>query len=205
MLGFEGLFERLSRRVENMLFRAVVRRVRLTEGSGAMIAQVSGRAGETPDDVLIMQPYGFDHYPLPIDGNGQGAEMMALQVERNLLLGLPPMDRRHRAKSGVEVPGETGLYDDQGQTFTFKRGKQAVLRTKVLRVVATEKIIFETPEGEFTQDVKIGGNLRVAKDITDQTDGGNQQTVAGMRGVYNGHDHAENDNGGPTAPPNQGM
>jgi phage gp45-like len=201
----DGLFNRLARRVENMLFRAVIRRVRLTDGSSAMIAQVSGRAGETPDDVLIMHHYGFDQFPLPVDENGRGAEMMALQVERNLVVGLPPMDRRHRSKSGVTSPGETGMYDDQGQTFTFKRGEQAVLTTKVLRVVATEKIIFETPEGEFTHDVKIGGNLTVAQDITDQTAGLNTQTVAGMRSVYNGHDHPENDDGGPTGSPNQDM
>lgn len=201
----DGLFDRLSRRVENMLFRAVIRRVRLTDGAGAMIAQVSGRAGETPDDVLIMHHYGFDQYPLPVDENGRGAEMMALQVERNLVVGLPPMDRRHRSKSGVSAPGEVGLYDDQGQTFTLKRGQVAVLETKVLRIVATEKIIFETPEGEFTQNVKIGGSLDVAKDITDQTANSNTQTVAGMRSVYNGHTHPENDNGGPTGTPNQDM
>lgn len=202
---FEDILNRLSRRVENMLFRAVIRRCRLTEGSGAMIAQASGRAGETPDDVLIMHHYGFDQYPLPVDANGRGAEMLALQLERNLVVGLPPMDRRHRSKSGVSAPGEVGLYDDQGQTFTFKRGEEAVLTTKVLRVVATEKIIFETPEGEFTQNVKIGGNLEVAQDITDQTDDGNTRTVAGMRSVHNGHNHPENDNGGPTGSPSQEM
>ena len=86
---FDTLFERLARRVENMLFRAVVRRVRFTEGQGAIIAQVSGRSGETPDDVLIMQPYGFDHFPLPVEGGGRGAEMIALQLERNLVVGFP--------------------------------------------------------------------------------------------------------------------
>ncbi|WP_430470083.1 phage baseplate assembly protein domain-containing protein [Thalassospira lucentensis] len=202
---FDTLFERLARRVENMLFRAVVRRVRFTEGQGAIIAQVSGRSGETPDDVLIMQPYGFDHFPLPVEGGGRGAEMIALQLERNLVVGLPPMDRRHRPKSGVSDAGEVGIYDDQGQRFTLKRGKQAVLETDILRVVATQKIIFETPLGEFTQDVDIGGKLTVGGDITDQTVTGNTQTVAGMRSVYNGHDHAENDNGGPTSTPNQEM
>ena len=80
-----------------------------------------------------------------------------------------------------------------------------MLETDILRVVATQKIIFETPLGEFTQDVDIGGKLTVGGDITDQTVTGNTQTVAGMRSVYNSHDHAENDNGGPTSAPNQEM
>jgi hypothetical protein len=51
----------------------------------------------------------------------------------------------------------------------------------------------------------VVGQATVGGDITDQAGSGNTRTVAGMREVYNGHEHPENDNNGPTDPPNQGM
>jgi phage baseplate assembly protein gpV len=72
-------------------------------------------------------------------------------------------------------------------------------------------VLVNCPDVEFTGNVKIGGNLEVVGqatvggDITDQAGSGNTRTVAGMREVYNGHEHPENDNNGPTDPPNQGM
>ncbi|WP_168184907.1 phage baseplate assembly protein [Thalassospira sp. MCCC 1A01428] len=201
----EYLLERLTRRVENMLFRAVVRYVRLSEQGGARVAQVAGRAGETPDDVTVMLPYGFDHIPHPVDASGRGAEMIALMVERNLVVALPAMDRRHRAQSGASENGEISLYDDQGQRITLKRGRKALIETDILHIVAANKVIITAPLAEFSGNVTIGGNLTVAGDITDQTGAGNARSMAGMRETYNGHDHAENDNGGPTGTPNQEM
>ncbi|PKR50759.1 phage baseplate assembly protein [Thalassospira marina] len=201
----EYLLERLTRRVENMLFRAVVRYMRLSEQGGARVAQVAGRAGETPDDVTVMLPYGFDHIPLPVDGSGKGAELIALTVERNLVVAFPAMDRRHRAQSGASENGEISLYDDQGQRITLKRGRVILAETDVLHIVAANKVTVDAPLAEFSGNVTIGGNLTVADDITDRTGAGNARSMAGMRETYNGHDHAENDNGGPTGTPNQEM
>ncbi|OSQ42279.1 hypothetical protein THS27_14720 [Thalassospira sp. MCCC 1A01428] len=115
------------------------------------------------------------------------------------------MDRRHRAQSGASENGEISLYDDQGQRITLKRGRKALIETDILHIVAANKVIITAPLAEFSGNVTIGGNLTVAGDITDQTGAGNARSMAGMRETYNGHDHAENDNGGPTGTPNQEM
>jgi|GEM_PF-370920 len=208
----DGLFQRLSRRVENMLFRAVIRYAKQTSRGGAIIAQVAGRSGDTLDDVVIFEGYGFSHRPLPAGANGQGAETIVLQLERNMAVALPPMDRRHRSKSGVVEPGEVGLYDDQAQRITLKRGRKIVIDgADFLDALIATKVLVDCPDVEFTGNVKIGGNLEVAGsavvggDITDRAAFGNARTVAGMREVYNGHKHPENDNDGPTDPPIQGM
>ncbi|MET4734747.1 phage gp45-like [Thalassospira sp. MBR-102] len=208
----DGLFQRLSRRVENMIFRAVVRYAKSTSQGGAISAQLAGRSGDTLDGVVVFEGYGFSHIPLPVDANGRGAETIVFQLERNLAVAIPPMDRRHRAKSGAVIPGEVSIYDDQGQRITLKRGKKIVIDgADFLDALIATKVLVNCPDVEFTGNVKIGGNLEVVGqatvggDITDQAGSGNTRTVAGMREVYNGHEHPENDNNGPTDPPNQGM
>lgn len=202
----DGLFRRLERRVENMIFRAVVRYAKVTGGGGAVVSQIAGRSGDTSDDVLIVEPYGFASVPLPLSENGQGAEMLVFQVERNLLLALPPMDRRYRKFAGAKLPGESGVFDHTGQKITLKKDKKIVIEgAHFLEMLIATKVLCDCPDVEFTGNVKISGNLEVGGDITDQAASGNARTVAGMREVYNGHNHPENDNNGPTDPPNQGM
>jgi phage gp45-like len=65
----DGLFQRLSRRVENMIFRAVVRYAKSTSQGGAISAQLAGRSGDTLDGVVVFEGYGFSHIPLPVDAN----------------------------------------------------------------------------------------------------------------------------------------
>ena len=61
--------------------------------------------------------------------------------------------------------------------------------------------------GVFTVDaslMQVNCGIKATGDITDNS-GDQAQSMSSMRAVYNSHTHNENDSGGPTDPPNQGM
>ena len=59
-----------------------------------------------------------------------------------------------------------------------------------------EEVFFDTPVVRTSGEIKADGDI---------TDSGGSASMRGMREIYNSHDHAENDAGGPTDPPNQKM
>jgi phage gp45-like len=158
----------------------------------------TGRPGEEFINREYFQHYGYTSRPLP------GAEGIIIR-DGNHIIMIGSDDRRYRV--AIEE-GEVALYDDQGQVIRLKRGKEihiygcdklfaaVAVETKItcplVRVVAATKVRMETPLLEVTGEIK---------DRCDSTG----RTMSEMRGTYNSHTHPENDNGGPTGAPNQGM
>jgi len=64
--------------------------------------------------------------------------------------------------------------------------------TETLLIKASTKVRIESPQLEATGEII---------DLVE----GTGRTMSGMRSIYNGHVHPENDNGGPTGQPTQGM
>lgn len=180
----------MRRRLNNMTFRGVVARVR-DRGAG-LEAQVHGRDGELRDGVVMVYPYGFDAFPLAAEG-GHGPEGVVVLLEGNSRAMLPPMDRRHRAKSGVAEAGEAALYTSKARITIKANGDIEVVSPGKVSVTAPELVDIDTPL------------LRCSGDILDNYGTGNASTMRGMREVYDIHTHPENDEGGPTSPPNQPM
>lgn len=159
----------------------------------------TGRPGEEFTSREYFQHYGYTSRPLP------GAEGIVDDSVRNHIILVASDDRRYRV--AIEE-GEVALYDDQGQVIRLKRGKEVhiygcnklsadvAVETRItcplVRVVAATKVRMETPLLEVTGEIK---------DRCDSTG----RTMSEMRGTYNSHTHPENDNGGPTGAPNQGM
>ncbi len=186
----KSVVQAARQRLNNMAFRGVVARVR-DRGAG-LVAQVHGRDNELRDEVVMVYPFGFDAYPLAAEG-GHGPEGVVLLLEGNSRAMLPPMDRRHRAKSGVTAPGEAALYTHKARVTIKANGDVEVDTDGQLRGRAGGGVIWDTPRFEVTGDV------------VDSTAAGNARNVRGMREVYDAHTHPENDEGGPTSPPNQKM
>lgn len=210
---FSKLIAPYSRRIRLMVGRGVVAIV--NDALKIQGLQISLLADEVRDNVERFQDYGFTSHPHP------GAEAITLSVggSRDHCVVIKVDDRRYRLKGLAE--GEVAIYTDEGDKIHLKRGREievvggekVMASTKVAVISATTSAKVDSPNTEITGNVAIGGNLIVtgtgvvtgalssATSVADPTG-----TMQGMRGVYNGHTHPENgEGGGTTSAPNQGM
>ena len=202
-----------QRRTWQRLMGPVWRRIRLLVSRGVLNlvddslklqrVQVSLLGGE-PAWAERFQEYGYTSHPHP----GAEAVVAAVGGARAHLVALAIDDRRYRLKQLAQ--GEVAMYDDLGNVIVFKRDKIQVEAVQHLEVTAPTCHITATTTHDG--NVTINGNLVVngtgefsgalssAASVADP-----KGTIQGMRDTYNGHNHVENDNGGPTDRPNQGM
>ncbi|NVF16004.1 phage baseplate assembly protein V [Vreelandella maris] len=181
------------RRLRLLISRAVV--TRTDSAKGLQILQLDLLRDETRE-VEHMEPYGFTARPL------QGAEAVAAAVggARGHLVALVATDRRYRKRNLAK--GEVALYTDEGDELVFNRGRIVRLNAgsavevtaPLVTITASTSITLDTP------DVFATGNIKANGQVSDGTG-----SMQGMRDTYNGHDHDENDSGGPTEAPNQEM
>jgi len=186
----------------------------------------SGRADETISNREYLQHYGYTSRPLP------GAELIILR-EGNNIIAVASDDRRYRISL---ENGEVALYTDEGDKIHLKRGRiieitggeKVVVSTKVaeinasvsatitspeVTVVASTKVILDTPMTEITGELAVtgaatfaatlvaSGALSSAVSISDPTG-----SMGTMREIYNNHTHPENGTGGgTTSATTQGM
>jgi phage baseplate assembly protein V len=182
MDALNRLLAPLRRRVDNMVARAVLRLA--NDGPMLQEAQLQIQRGEIRERCERFQQYGFTGVPHP------GAEAVVIFVaglrDHPLIVSID--DRRYR-KKGLQA-GEVALYTDEGDYILLKRGRiievvaGATLDVTAPTVIikASQKVRMETPLLEVTGDIR---------DRTDLSDG---MSMRGMREVYNGHVHPENDN-----------
>jgi phage baseplate assembly protein V len=103
--------------------------------------------------------------------------------------------------------------------ITATASESATITSPLITVVATTKVTLDTPLTECTGNLQVAGGISSAGTYGRSggkistpghiSSGGNVSdstgSMAEVRSIYNGHDHPENDNGGPTGNPNQGM
>jgi phage gp45-like len=195
MADVGGRLRGLAQTVSNMMFRGV--NMRIVDKGEALVAQVAGRSGEIRDGVMLVYPFGHDAWPAPA-GGGHGSEGIVIQLEGNQRIELPPMDRRHRGKSGVKAEDESALYNTKAR-ITIKADGTIELRGLRLDWVLEQDAQITAPGGFKL----ITPKAEVTGDLLDSTDGGNANTVRAMRTIHNGHDHPET--GATTGKANQKM
>lgn len=190
---WQRLLGPIWRRIRLLVSRGVVRLV--DDSLKLQRVQVS-LLGDQPAWAERFQQYGYTSHPHP----GAEAVVAAIGGARAHLVALSVDDRRYRPK-GLQA-GEVCLYTDEGDEIRFKRGK-------LISVKAGSKVDVTAPQAVFNCSTSV--TLNTPKVITpgDIEAGGQIRdgvgTMQAMRDTYNSHDHDENDNGGPTDSPNQGM
>lgn len=180
---FEKAVKGLRDRIYLIIGRAVLAAV--NDGGKRQRVQFTALAGEVKDSVEHVQSYGFHSVPLG------GAEVIfaSLCGNRDHPVAICIYDPRYKPNW---LPGEAGLFTDEGDMVHLKRDRTIEVTTDTLVIKAATKIRFETPVLEVTGEIMDRVN----------TDG---QTMHSMRQTYNLHTHPENDHGGPTGVPIQKM
>lgn len=178
------LLEPVQRRVMMAIGRAVLNAV--YDGNKAQLVQASMLDGEVRDKMERMAEYGFTSNPKP------GSQGVAVFVGGERGHGIMIATCDYTCRMPGLASGEVAIYDDQGQSVHLTRDGIVVKG-------AGKPITFtDAPLARFEMDIQATGT------ITDLVDSGGR-AMDSMRDVYNGHTHAENDDGGPTDPPNQEM
>lgn len=174
----------LARGLQNLFSRGVVSSV--NSALKMQTVQIQLLDGEGKDDVEHFEPYGYTSHPQV------GAEQVTGFVEGDRSHGIVLIvaDRRYRLV-GL-APGEMAIYDDQGQRVHLTRNGIVIMGA------GKPVLITDTPKVRMECDLDVTGDI---KDRCDSTG----RTMVGMRSIYNGHTHPENDSGGPTDQPNQSM
>jgi phage baseplate assembly protein V len=204
------MLEPVGRRIRLMVARAVV--TAIADAGKIQSAQVKLLDGEVRDAVEILHQYGFTSIP---HGQPEGL-YFSVGGDRDHGVMICVADRQFRLKN--IAPGEVALYDDLGQKVHLTRGgivvdgaglPIAVQNTPVVTVTADTKVSLVTPLVETTGDLHVAGNIHSALSIVadgEISDQGGTKSMSGMRGVFNGHDHHENNAAnGNTNQPNQQM
>lgn len=175
--GLRRMARDAAQGARSLIARGIVRLV--GDGTGLQTTQVDVLTGETRDNVEMIWPFGLTANP----PNGSLAIILSVGGDRGDPVALPAANRKLR-KVGLGV-GETSLYDAIGQFVHLKADGTIVIK-------ANTKIVLDAPRVETTHE------------LIDRTEDGNGLTVAGMRGVYDGHTHAESV-GTVTAAPDEQM
>lgn len=177
--------ERLARRIWMLLGRGRIS-APANDAGPIQILQVQLGADETRDHLRRAAEFGFTSHP-PV---GTDAIVLFPQGDRNNGVVVATNHQASRMK-GLQ-PGEVAIFDSQGQSVYLTRAgivingaglPLTVNATPTVTVNAATKVQLNTPELDVSGQIKAGG------DITDNA-GSNAHSMAQMRAIYNGHDHA---------------
>lgn len=170
------VIDRLTRRVNNMVARAVVWMA--DDSTKLQQLQVSLQANEVRIAERFQQ-YGFSSVPL----SESEAVLLFPAGLRDHVLAIAVDDRRYRPTS--LAAGECGLYHFEGDYIRLKNGRivEVVAGTKVdvtapeVVVHAATKVRLESPLVEMTGNLTVTGNVT----SSGQVQGNTVRTAAGVQ------------------------
>jgi phage baseplate assembly protein V len=147
------MFKQLQRKIKLLVSRAVVNIV--TDSLKQQNMQINLLDGETADDVERFQNYGHTSVP------PAGSEAIVLSVggKRQHLVAVVVDNKSSRLKDLKS--GDSALYHTNGHYLLLTEEQLVNLVCKKLHAKADKKILFETPQTQFTGNVDIlGGNSK---------------------------------------------
>ncbi|MDE1715753.1 phage baseplate assembly protein V [Chromobacterium amazonense] len=177
--------ERLARRVWMLLGRGRTT-TPANDGGPVQVLQVQLGRDETRDHLRRLAEYGFTSHP-PV---GTDAVVLFPLGDRNNGVVVGTNHQGSRMK-GL-VPGEVAIFDNRGQSVYLTASgivingaglPLTINNAPTVTVNASASVKLNTPELDVSGLIKAGG------DIIDNA-GSNAHSMAQMRAIYNGHNHA---------------
>lgn len=195
------LLQRMGRRLQLLVG---VGRTTLVDDSGPVqMMQLKLGALELRDRTPRLAEYGFASNPPA----GADAALLFVGGDRSNGVVIATGHQTYRMKALAS--GDAAIYDSRGQSvWLTAQGivvngaglPLTVNDTPTVTVNAATQINLQTPRVSCSGNLDVAGNIVAQGDISDH---GNK-TMAGMRSVFNSHDHND-PQGGSTAGPNSSM
>jgi phage baseplate assembly protein V len=185
------------------LLVGVGRATLVDDSGGVQMLQLKLGALELRDRTPRLADFGFTSYPPA----GSDAALLFVGGDRSNGVVIATGNQTYRLKGLAS--GDAAIYDSRGQSvWLTPQGivvngaglPLTVNNTPTVTVNAATQINLETPKVSCSGDLDVAGNIVAQGDVSDH---GNK-TMAGMRTVFNGHDHTDAQ-GGSTGGPNSSM
>lgn len=201
MSALQKALQPLSRKISNMISRAVINLV--NDSEGIQIVQIGGYANEVLDNIERFQNFGFTSVPKKPDASGVAEAIVVFPAglrSHGIVIALD--DRRFRPTDTEE--GESVMYSAVGDTIKLdKDGNITITATNDIELTAFGKVIVNSA-GDVdlnpTGKVAVAGNLEVTGDISATGEvADNDGDMAEMRTAYNSHKHGGVTTGGGTS------
>lgn len=179
-------------------FRAVI--THTNNAPDVQLVQLQGMtAGDDLQDNELFQHFGFSSNP------PAGTQGVVLPIGGKTAQGVIIATENGQYRFRPLEPGEAVVYNAFGDYIVMHANRMTEVVCDTLVVKAATKVRFETPRVEDSGDHHTEGEVTTDRSVTaahDVADQGGEKTMAGMREVFNDHDHEEHDNG-TTHKPNQ--
>lgn len=195
------LLQRLGRRLQLLVG---VGKATLVDDSGPVqMLQLKLGALELRDRTPRLAEYGFTSSP----PQGSDAALLFVGGDRSNGVVIATGNQTYRLKGLAN--GDAAIYDSRGQSVWLTASgivvngaglPLTVNDTPTVTVNAATQINLQTPKVSCSGDLDVAGSIVAQGDISDH----GTKTMAGMRTVFNGHDHTD-PQGGSTGGPNSNM
>ncbi len=228
---FDRLLRPIKNKIFLMIGRAVLKAVKNTEGTQKM--QALFLADELLQDIERFQEYGFEAYPHDgaeilanfVNGNRRQGVISCVHDRRHRPKDLVEGEvviytDEHISAGGHRIHLKRGQIIDVTAKSIIETIMDSITKnTKIVVINATIGITETTPIKTINGDLQVNGKITATGNV--KSSGGNLEAalgnvdapagqlsdqvgnMAGMRTIYNTHDH--NETGGVTDAPNQGM
>lgn len=139
----------------------------LSAAKRVQLAQVSGVAGETFQGMEVFQQAGFRSLPL------SGTEVIVIPLHGQSAHGVVIASANGQLHVANMQAGETAIYNEtDGHFIHLKNGKVIRMEAQVIELVASQKVVVDSPLLDASGEVKDAVG-----------------TLSAMRGVFNAHHH----------------
>jgi phage baseplate assembly protein V len=144
----------LRQRIVSLVAQGVVRQLR--EGA-VQLAQVELLEGEIRDSVHRLQQYGFNSVP---SAGAYPVLVVCPMGDRTQAIALAVDDLRARPQDWA--PGDSGLYDERGNSVRLKNGELELTAAGELRISVSGDVQIELAGGNVTIEGAAIANLDAA-------------------------------------------
>ncbi len=145
--------------------------LRVSAGTRVMLAQVAGLAGETFQDAEVFQQAGLRSVPMA------GSQVVVIPLNGASAHGIVISCANGALHVANMQEGETALFNErEGHFIHLKNGKVIRMEADVIELVATTKVLLQTPLVDATAKIQAAGEVQDAAG-----------TMTAMRTAYNAH------------------
>lgn len=143
-----GLVEKLSRRVQLMIGRCVIKAA--TASGGRVLVTVDALEGETLDGVELAEPYGLTSVPVA----GTEGVMLSVMSVRGHPVVIPLGNRSHRPRDLKQ--GESALFDGAGHQVEIREDRVRIIAPDTIEISAPTVTVNGEPVARITDLVEVG-------------------------------------------------